>query len=107
MRIIDSKHLEEIKSRGLSSLRISAVEWDALQESRNHSNQFSLTFAHDVARNARVQSLILIESGHKDCGLRIGLVRSIHAVSTLHSRVKIDLVRPISPASLEELLRQI
>lgn len=103
----DENTLSELKRRGLSLLRISSTEWASLQESKNRGIRFSLIFPHDTARNARAQSVILIEPGGRDVGLRIGYVRSIQAVSTLHSRVSIDLVQPITPALLERLLQQI
>lgn len=104
---MEERNLTELKRRGLSFLRISRAEWDSLHESRTRGNRFSLTFAHDMARNARVRSIVLIEPDSKDFGLRIGYVRSIQAVSTLQSRVTMDLVRPITPASIEGLLQQI
>lgn len=40
-------------------------------------------------------------------GLKLGLIRSVQAVSTLNSRVVVDLIQPIKPDSLDALLLRV
>jgi hypothetical protein len=47
---------------------------------------------------------LIATSGEGETTLKVGLVRSIQAVSTFHSRVSFDLICPIVPDSLERLL---
>jgi hypothetical protein len=51
-------------------------------------------------------ALIAIDD-ERETALKVGLVRSIQATATFDSRVVFDLVRPITPDSLEKLLARV
>ncbi len=102
---MDEEELKEIAKRGLSLLRVNSETWEELEETRGGGSRFSLTFPHDMAKGARRNSLLLIVIDGDRHELRVGLVSSRQAVSTFDSRVNFDLVRLISPSTLQELLK--
>jgi hypothetical protein len=102
---MDKQELKELKHRGLALLRFSEAEWENIEETRHRGTRFSLTFPHEVARSGRKQSLALIATGGEVPGLRLGWIRSVQTTTTFDSRVVFDLVRPIRPSSLAELLK--
>ena len=104
---MQKKELNALTKRGLSLLVSSAGEWKAIKATRLQGTRFSLSFRHEVARCARSESLALIASLDKKPDLRIGMIRSARAITTLDSRVVFDLVRPIHPGSLSALLAQV
>ncbi|WP_370322575.1 hypothetical protein [Oricola sp.] len=101
---MDKKELRELSRRGLALLRLSADEWEIIEDTRLRGTRVSLTFPHEVARSGRRQSLVLIAIEGDSQTLRLGWVRSVQAIATFDSRVVFDLVRPIQPSSLAELL---
>ena len=93
-----------LTKRGLALLRLTEEDWEALEGSRQRGTRFSLVFPHDAAHSGKPQCLVLIATAGEFEMLRIGIVRSIQATATFDSRVVFDLVQPITPSSLDELL---
>lgn len=103
-----SENLQTLAKQGLSLLRWTIDEWKAVEETRLGGARFSLVFPHEIARSARPRSLVLIAvNDDGETALKVGLVRSIQATATFDSRVVFDLVRPITPGSLEQLLAMV
>lgn len=104
---------ETLTKNDISLLRLSAHEWSLLAESRHRGSRFSWIFAHETARGAKENSLVIIsvdsENNKDDIepGLKVGFVKSIQPVSTFDSRVSFDLVDDLIEASLQELFSRI
>jgi hypothetical protein len=116
-----------VTNRGLAILRLGIRQWKKLRGTRRGGYRFSLTFSHEVARAAPRHSLVLLsiadypwdededddwysdfdEVPDEPPGLKIGLIRSVQAISTLDSRVVFDLIQPIKPDSVEDLLSRV
>lgn len=86
-------------------VRVDRETWEALEDTRRHGARFTLNFRHLVARPAKARSLALIVVGRSH--LRIGIVRSRQAISSLDTRVAFDFVDDIEPGSLSRLLRDV
>ncbi len=97
--------MKELTRRGLALLRFSEAAWENIEQTRHRGTRFSLTFSHEVARSGRKQSLALILTEGDEPRLRLGWIRSVQTITTFDSRVVFDLVRPILPSSLAELLK--
>jgi hypothetical protein len=106
--------LKIIARHGISRLRLSVTQWEAIAATRRGTRRFSLTFPHEVARSGRRGGLALIElfaESEDDVAelagggfsLLVGRIRSIGATATLDSRVALDQVLPVFPA-LDHLL---
>ncbi|MER9836170.1 hypothetical protein NKJ28_14475 [Mesorhizobium sp. M0145] len=106
--------LATIVRHGISRLRLSVREWQAIASTRRGTRRFSLTFPHEVARTGRRGGLALIEIFAEDeldgaelaelgFSLLVGRVRSVGATATLDSRVVLDFVLPVT-SSLSILL---
>ena len=115
--------------RGVTILRFDRREWRTILETRHGGSRFSITFKHLEARSVPSKSLVLIATDSDDLfsepdfdedvgwgplgpyaeerGLWLGLVHSIQAVSTLDSRVSVDLVEAVHPGSLDALLERV
>ena len=121
-----AEYTSSILGRGLTILRLGTREWKALRETRQQGNRFSLIFGHELARAGPRNALVLLSIGKypwdtnpdKDWfddleelpdeppGLKIGIVRSVQAVSTFrlasgirpHSADKTGFARCISVA---------
>lgn len=122
-----AEYTSPILGRGLTILRLGIREWKALRETRQHGNRFSLIFGHELARAGSRNALVLLSIGKyawdinpdndwfddleelpdEPPGLKIGIVRSVQAVSTFDSRVVFDLIQPIKPDSLDAVLSRI
>lgn len=110
---------ETLIKNDVSLLRLSVYEWRLLEESRKRGKSFTLIFEHEIARSAKENSLVIISVeqeknndshdsyNHIEPGVKVGLVKSRQAVSTLESRVSFDLVDDLDKASLQALLSQI
>jgi hypothetical protein len=112
---------ETLTRNDISLLRLTAIEWSLLAESRHRGSRFTWIFVHETARSAKKNSLVIIsvDSGKdKDSydrdydrdiepGLKVGFLKSIQPVSTFDSRVSFDLVDDLSKSSLQELFSQI
>lgn len=116
-----------VASRGLVILRLGTGQWKVLRETRREGARFSLIFSHEVAHAGPRNSLVLLSIdkypwdkspdddwflGLDDLPdepprLKIGIVRSVQAVSTLDSRVVFDLIQPIKPHELDALLSRV
>lgn len=94
-----------LASKSAAYARLTESEWAELRRSRSGGARFSLVFLHDVARSAKARSLVLIAID--DAELRIGIVSSVQAIGTLHSRVLFDLVQIVSPNSLNVLVHRL
>lgn len=89
------------------ALFLSEEQWDELLNTRRGGVRFSWIFPHKVARRGKRNALSLIAISGANPQLRLGIVRSIQSVATFDSRVTSDLVNPISPGSLNDLLERI
>ena len=101
--------IDLIANRGLALLRPSVDEWDEIQRSRLGKTRFSLTFPHKIARSRGSNSLVLIDptedqSFDRQSKLSLGLIKSVHPVSTLDSRIVFDFIEPIQGLTLNEML---
>lgn len=94
-----------LASKGVSYVRLTEDEWDHLRRTRSGGTRFSLTFPHEVARRAKADSLALFAINERE--LRVGVVSSVHTVATLDSRVLFDLVQPVLPGALNELVARL
>lgn len=104
---LNEKHLETLIARGLCVLRVSPEEWEEILETRRQGSRFSLHFPHGEARHAKRLTPFLVVVDGDSAELRLGLVHSVKATSTLDSRVVFDFVWPIAPHSLSALLAQV
>jgi hypothetical protein len=104
---IDMKLLGTLTARGISLLKLSSSEWSQLEEKRGAGIRFSLSFEHAVAHSGKPKTLTLIAVNGDITGLRLGMIRSIQATTSLDSRVVFDLVKPILPSSFDALLDRI
>ncbi|RTL91747.1 hypothetical protein EJV44_19120 [Ancylobacter aquaticus] len=98
---MDERNLKELKRKGLTVLRLKDDAWDAIVQTRRRGQRFSLNFPHQAARQGQRDSLVLVTTPDV---LRMGVITSISATSTLESRLVFDLLTPISPNSLSDLL---
>ncbi|WP_218191934.1 hypothetical protein [Pseudomonas sp. R16(2017)] len=101
---IDEKNLKALAQRGLSLLRLTENRWIELEACRNRGTKFSLTFPHAISHSGRPNTLVLIATTGRTHTLRLGLIRSIQAISTLDSRVMFDCVLMITPRSINALV---
>jgi hypothetical protein len=104
---MNANDIKELAKRPLSILRVSPDEWRAIADTRRRGARFSLTFPHQQARVGQRGSLVLIATSDPKPSLRVGLVGSIGATATFDSRVVFDLVSPIVPGSLRDLLEAV
>lgn len=111
--------LSKLKKRGLSILRMEAADWYDLEASRGGGARFTLVFPYEVARQAtaRAPVLIVLPGGELTAGryhfeddrkpqpqLKLAWIGSIQKVATRQTRLAIDHVMSISPATLAELI---
>ena len=102
---MEEREVRQLQAAGLILVRIDRDTWEALEDTRRHGARFTLNFRHAVARPAKARSLALIAVGRSR--LRIGIVRSRQAVSSLDTRLAFDFVDVIEPGSLTRLLRAV
>jgi hypothetical protein len=124
---VNSHSLGAAAKRGVAILRFDGREWQTILRTRHSGSRFSMTFRHSEARSVPAKSLVLIATDSENLfsepdfdedvawgpfgvhpevrSLRLGLVHSIQAISTLDSRVSFDLVEAIQPSSLAALLQ--
>ncbi|MER9304308.1 hypothetical protein [Mesorhizobium sp. M0496] len=102
---MDEREVRQMQAAGLILVRVDHDTWEALEDTRRHGAQFTLNYRHAAARSAKARSLALIavDGSH----LRIGIVRSRQAISSLDTRVAFDFVDDIEPGSLARLLRDV
>jgi hypothetical protein len=101
------QQLNALARRGVTLLRIRTAQWRLIRETRLGGTRFSLTFPHDVAKEARSKSLILIAVSVDETSLHVAFVTSVQATATFDSRVAFDECRTIQPGSIIELLSSI
>lgn len=99
---MEESEVRRLQAAGLILVRVDRETWEALEDTKRHGARFTLNFRHSVARPAKARSLalIVVERSH----LRIGIVRSRQAISSLDTRVAFDFVDDIEPGSLTRLL---
>lgn len=97
--------VKALASKNVAYVRLSEDEWDHLHRTRSAGTRFSLIFPHEVARKAKADSLALFAIN--DAELRVGIVSSVQTVATMDSRVLFDLVQPVVPGVLDELVSQL
>ncbi|CCA89984.1 hypothetical protein [Novosphingobium sp. PP1Y] len=102
---MEEREVRQLQAAGLVVVRVDRETWEALEGTRRHGARFTLNFRHSVARPAKTRSLALIAVGRSH--LRIGIVRSRQAISSLDTRVAFDFVDDIEPGSLSRLLRYV
>lgn len=102
---MQEREVQQLQAAGLVIVRIDSETWEALEDTRRHGARFTLNYRHPVARQAKARSLALIAVGRSR--LRIGIVRSRQAVSSLDTRVAFDFVDDIESGSLSHLLREV
>lgn len=102
---MEEREVRQLQAAGLILVRVDHETWDALEDTRRHGARFTLNYRHSAARSAKARSLALIavDGSH----LRIGIVRSRQAISSLDTRVAFDFVDDIEPGSLARLLRDV
>lgn len=99
---MEEREVHQLQSAGLILVRVDRETWEALEDTKRHGARFTLNFRHSVARKAKARTLALIEVGMTH--LRIGIVRSRQAISSLDTRVAFDFVDEMEPGSLSRLL---
>ena len=99
---MEERELRELQRAGLILVRVDRETWEELEDTRRPGARFTLNFRHQVARPAKPRSLALIAVGRSK--LRVGIVRSRQAISSLDTRVAFDFVDDIEPSSLTRLM---
>jgi hypothetical protein len=102
---MEEREVHQLQAAGLLVVRVDRATWEALEDTRRHGARFTLNFRHAVARAAKTRSLALIVVGRSH--LRVGIVRSRQAISSLDTRLAFDFVDEIEPSSLAQLLREV
>lgn len=102
---MEEREIRQLQAAGLVVVRVDRDTWEALEDTRRRGARFTLNFRHSVARPAKARSLALIVVGRSH--LRIGIIRSRQAISSLDTRVALDFVDKIEPGSLTRLLRAV
>ncbi len=102
---MEEREVHQLQAAGLLVVRVDRATWEALEDTRRHGARFTLNFRHAVARAAKTRSLALIVVGRSH--LRVGIVRSRQAISSLDTRLAFDFVDEIEPSSLTQLLREV
>jgi hypothetical protein len=102
---MDEREVRQLQAAGLIVVHVDRETWEALEDTRRHGARFTLNFRHTVARPAKARSLALIAVGRSH--LRVGIVRSRQAISSLDTRVAFDFVDEIEPGSLSRLFRDV
>jgi hypothetical protein len=102
---MEEREIRQLQAAGLVLIRVDRETREALEDTRRHGARFTLNFRHSVARPAKARSLALIAIGMSH--LRIGVVRSRQAISSLDTRVAFDFVDDIEPGALTRLLRDV
>jgi hypothetical protein len=102
---MEEREVRQLQAAGLLIVRVDRETWEALEDTRRHGARFTLNYRHPVARPVKARSLALIAVGRSR--LRIGIVRSRQAVSSLDTRVAFDFVDDVEPDSLARLLREV
>lgn len=109
--------LRLLQKRGMSVLRMDAIAWYGLQQSRDKGARFTLVFPHDVARSGKARSpvLIVVAAGEvpddysyrptaRGPQLKLAWINSVQAVATRDSRVAFDHVQDVDPGTLKGLV---
>jgi hypothetical protein len=101
------EQINALARKGVTLLRVSALKWRSIRETRRGGTRFSLTFTHEVAKEARSKSFVLIAVGGDEVSLHVAFVTSVQATATFDSRVAFDACQAIQPGSIDELLNSI
>ena len=101
-----TKHLE---SNNLAIFRFTDDEWMRLKNSRLGISKFTVARSHAVLSGFSMPAVGLLQGKELDGEPEtyFGLVKSRQAISTLQSRVRIDLALPISLSPQHELLHMV
>ncbi|MBZ9662987.1 hypothetical protein LB523_28470 [Mesorhizobium sp. ESP-6-4] len=93
---MEEREIRQLQTAGLILVRVDHETWEALEDIRRHGARFTLNYRHSAARSAKARSLavIAVDASH----LRIGIVRSRQAISSLDTRVAFDFVDDMHPA---------
>lgn len=96
---------ELVEKKPLVILRFSQDEWDNLRNSRLGVNEFTVARPHALFEKVKKPcAVLLLGNDEKGDHLYFGLIRSLSAVTTLESRIKIKRAMKISPNTEAELL---
>lgn len=99
--------LNTLAKRGVTLLRLNSRQWQSISETRQGGTRFSLTFPHEVAREAHSKSFVLIAVSGDVPSSHVAFVTSVQATATFDTRVAFDGCQPIQPSSINELLNAI
>lgn len=99
--------LNALARKGVALLRLNSRQWQSISETRQGTTRFSLTFPHEVARETRSKSFVLIAVSGDEASSHVALVTSVQATATFDTRVAFDACQPIQPRSINQLLEGI
>lgn len=103
MTVVES-NLQNLMESPICILRMSPDEWSLLADTRRRGTRFSLNFPHDEARGGQRNGLVLVDVIDSGTPLRLGLIASKRATTTLDSAIVFDLVRSLAGQSLQRVL---
>ena len=99
------KLVKHVARNRLAVLRFSYDEWAAIEASRRGTDRFTVARPRPNLDRLRAPTACLIIGWDLDkTKTYFGVMESIHAVTTLESRVKVVLADSVSPSSKEELI---
>src|SRR5688572_1378249 len=99
--------INALTSRAICVVWLDADDWAQLSSMKDAGTRFSLIFPHDVARQARSDSVAVFAVDSEPTIVLTGVVSSVQAVSSLTSRVLFELIAPVAPRSIEELMAKV
>lgn len=96
--------VDVVRMRHITIFRFYDTEWESLLESRNGVSDFTFVRPHSELQATPKKSICLVVGQRAGSHpLYVGVVRNKLAVSTLDSRVRVQLASPIEPITFEEL----
>ena len=95
---------EVLMQAPLCVLRMPHDAWRSLAATRRAGSRFSLNFPHDELGEASKGSLVILDIDAAAEPLRLGLIRSKRATTTLDSALSIDVVVPLAEKRLGDAL---
>lgn len=98
---------QDLIAAPLCILRLTPDEWSSLAATKRAGERFSLSFAHDDVRPATAGSLVLVDVVGTEETLRLGLVRSKRATTTLDTALSFEVVLPLVQSGFDKVLRGI
>lgn len=99
--------LQDLIGAPLCILRLTIDEWSSLAGTKRAGERFSLNFSHDDVRLAAAGSLVFVDVAGAAEALRLGMVRSKRATTTLDTALSLDVVLPLVHTCCDEILHRI